>query len=80
MAGFLRRLLNVAVAEDEAANSLAGGSPRETISGSIGRAVLAGKPWAAPARLVVDGLFGTGHCARQAAYEAARRSAEGGAP
>lgn len=81
MAGAFKRLLNFAVAEDEAINALDGGSPRETISGGIGRALLARKWWAPSARLVVDGLFGQGHCARMAEKEARRRALEaGGAP
>jgi hypothetical protein len=69
----LDRLLGVAIAEDEAANAALGGDPRETISGTIGRAWLAGARWARPARALVDVVFGKGHCLTQAAKEAARR-------
>lgn len=78
MPSLLDRLLNVAVAEDEAANALVGGKPRETISATIGRARQAGAWWAPAAAAVVDGLFGAGHCARMAAVEQARRDAEVG--
>jgi hypothetical protein len=74
MASLLDRLLNLAVAADEGANALGGGSPRETISGTIGRGLLRGYWWAPPARFVVDWIFGQGHCAAQAAREAARGS------
>lgn len=73
MASLLDRLLNTAIAEDEALNALGGGKPQETISGTIGRGLLRGYWWAKPARAVVDGIFGNGHCAKQAAKEAAYR-------
>lgn len=85
--GILQRLFRVAVAEDEAANAAVGGDFRETLSGSIGRAAEAGKPWAVKvAQPVVNALAfavtrivtGTGqtqHCQGQAAKEAAMRAA-----
>ena len=72
MASLLERLLNVAVAEDEAINAAGGGSPRQTLSGTIGRGLQRGYWWAPPARAVVDGIFGQGHCARTAESEAQR--------
>lgn len=76
MPSLLDRLLNVAIAEDEAVNSLGGGSPRETISGTVGRAVLARAWWATIVASLIDGVFGAGHCAREAAKEQARRDAQ----
>jgi hypothetical protein len=66
----LERLKGFLVGEDEAVNALGGGQPTQTISGTIGRGVIAGRWWATSAAFVVDGLFGQGHCARQAAKEA----------
>lgn len=73
--GLPQRLLKFAIGIDEALNGLLGGARRETISGSIGRALEAGKAWAPTAEWMVDGLFGPGHCREQAANEAARRAA-----
>ena len=76
------RLLNALIAEDEALNALGGGSPRETISGTAGRACgeAGGKPyWWGPllrALIEVQPWFGKGHCAREAAKEQARRDAQ----
>lgn len=72
MASLMQRLINFIIAEDEALNALGGGSPQQTISGTIGRGLLRGYWWAEPACFVVDGLFGQGHCAAQAAKEARR--------
>lgn len=62
------------VGEDEALNALGGGSPRQTISGTVGRGVIAGKWWAPTACAAIEIMpwFGAGHCARQAALEATR--------
>lgn len=76
MAGVLERLKNALEAEDEATNAIVGGSPRETLSGSAGRALAAGKPWGKPAVTLIDALFGRGHCVRQATLEAARRGSD----
>lgn len=78
MAGFLSRLLGVAVAEDEAVNAAFGGSSRETISGTVGRAALAGQWWAkAIAQPLINTLVGNPqHCQAQAAIEAKRREEE----
>lgn len=70
------RLLNFLLGEDEALNALGGGKPRETISGTVGRALPA--QWARLLAYGIDGLLGEGHCARQAAKEQARRAAEAG--
>lgn len=70
MAGLRQRLLGLLVGEDEALNALGGGNPHQTISGTIGRGLQRGYWWAEPARKLVDGLFGDGHCAGQAASEA----------
>jgi hypothetical protein len=74
----MRRLLNFLLGEDEALNALGGGKPRETISGTVGRADMGGKWWAFALAYMIDGLLGEGHCARQAAKEQARRDAEAG--
>lgn len=66
-----KRLLGFCIGLDEAVNALGGGDYRQTISGTIGRGLLKGVWWAKPARILVDGLFGAGHCAAQAAKEAA---------
>lgn len=76
--GFLQRLVKFALGQDEAVNGLAGGKPRETISGTVGRAVLAGEWWAPAVAYLIDGILGEGHCARQAAREQRRRDAEMG--
>ena len=70
-----RRALNVLLAMDETANSLLGGKPTETVSGTIGRALMQ-KPvpiWAKIARVLVDRIFGQGHCAFNALAELDRR-------
>lgn len=69
-----RCLLNFLIGEDEALNALGGGMPRETISGTVGRAVIAGRRWGPYAAYLIDGLLGESHCAREAAKEQARRS------
>lgn len=76
--GLAARLLKFALGGDEALNGLVGGRSRETLSGSTGRALLAGKWWAPMVASVLDGLFGERHCAREAAKEQARRDAEAG--
>ena len=73
MAGLGKRLLGFLVGEDEALNALGGGKPTQTISGTIGRGLQRGYWWAAPARVVVDGVFGQGHCLGEAAKEAASK-------
>lgn len=64
-----QRGLGFLIGLDEALNALGGGSYRQTISGTVGRALLANKPWAEPARKLIDAIFGQGHCAAQAAKE-----------
>lgn len=64
------RLLGFLIGEDEALNALGGGKPTQTISGTVGRAVIAGKWWGPLLAYGIDGLFGEGHCARVAAREA----------
>lgn len=66
------RIGNWALGEDEALNALGGGSARQTISGTVGRAVIAGKWWGWILAYGIDGLLGEGHCAKQAAKEALR--------
>lgn len=66
------RIGNWALGQDEALNALGGGSARQTISGTAGRAVIAGKWWGKLLAYGIDGLLGEGHCARQATIEAAR--------
>ena len=77
MTTFGRRLLNVAVAVDEVGNSILGGLPREAISGTIGRAYLAGASWAPFAAWLVDGIFGRGHCVTNALNENLARLGNG---
>lgn len=72
----MSRIINVLVALDQTANAVLGGRFDETISGTIGRALAAGRRWARIARFLVDGVFGQGHCARQARYEAAVRASK----
>ena len=69
------RLFNMAVAADEEGNAIGGGKANETISGTVGRALIKGSVWAKPASALIDGIFGQGHCANQAAKEAAMRAA-----
>ena len=71
------RVLNVLIGIDETVNSLIGGRPRETISGTIGRALMQ-QPvpaWAKVARVIVDGIFGQGHCLWNGHAELDRRKA-----
>ena len=72
------RVLNVLIGVDETANALLGGKPQETISGTIGRALLEPSPplWAKASRALVDGIFGPGHCVLNAKLEQARRDAD----
>ena len=71
------RAVNTLLGLDETMNSLLGGQPRETISGTIGRALAQPKPpiWALASRALVDGVLGQGHCAFNAKAEADRRAA-----
>jgi hypothetical protein len=86
MTGFARRVFGFLEGLDEAANALLGGNPRETLSGSIGRALAAGRWWAPGACAAVNALayavtwavtLGRAaqrdHCQATAADEAARR-------
>ena len=74
------RFINVLLGLDETANALFGGLPRETISGTIGRALLEPKPplWAKFARWLVDGVLGQGHCVTNGRDELERRIADVG--
>lgn len=82
MTGFLQRQVNVLEGLDEAINAECGGSPRETISGTVGRACGDGggkrQWWGPAARAVIEvqPWFGNGHCAHTAEAEARRRQAE----
>ncbi|HKT53689.1 MAG TPA: hypothetical protein VJP88_04515 [Caulobacteraceae bacterium] len=72
------RGLNIAVAVDELGNAIIGGKPRETISGTVGRAAEAGD-WIAEhiEEPAINALMGNPeHCQEQAAIEEARRVAE----
>jgi len=73
MAGLRERLTAYLLGQDMALNGLGGGEPRETISGTIGRGLQARAWWAPASCWVVDGIFGAGHCAAQAAIEEERR-------
>ena len=50
-------------------------SAHETISAWIGVSAALGKPWAVEAARLIDSIFGPGHCARAAVYEASIASA-----
>lgn len=73
----MNRIRNILLGLDESANSLFGGRYRETISGTIGRALgEAPAPiWARAARWAVDGILGQGHCVFNAKAEQDRRDA-----
>ena len=70
------RVLNVLLALDQTANALLGGRPRETISGTVGRALTQFAPplWAKVAGCLIDGVLGKHHCVQQARIEAIRRA------
>lgn len=72
-----KRLVNFLLGQDEALNALGGGSPKETISGTIGRGVIRGYWWAKPLAAVLDAVLGAGHCAHAAESEAAARAGGG---
>lgn len=76
MPDLAERLENILTALDEVGNSLAGGKPRETISGTVGRACRSRLWWGPILRAVIEAMpwFGRGHCERQAATEQARRT------
>ena len=69
----LQRLLNIAIVADEEGNALVGGKPRETISGSAGRALGARRWWAPAAVAAINAVFGQNHCQDQAGIEDERR-------
>lgn len=77
MAGLKDRLVGFLLGLDEAFNGLGGGSGRQSISGTIGRACgYAGGTkhwWGPPCRwaLEIQPWFGAGHCERVAIEEAA---------
>lgn len=75
-----QRAENVLVGLDETANAAFGGSPRETISGTVGRAAEEGEAWAEDvAEPLVDAIMrNPEHCQEQAAIEQERREAEAG--
>lgn len=78
MSGLGKRLLGLLIGEDEAINALGGGSPQETISGTVGRAAKAGSWWAVwIAQPLINFLMrNPQHCQEVAAAEAARRQAQ----
>lgn len=73
-----RRIVNFLLGLDMGVNGLGGGLPRETISGTVGRACDAGAWWGPAIRFAIEvqPWFGWGHCANVAAEEAARRVAD----
>ena len=75
-----QRAENVLVGLDETVNAALGGSPRETISGTVGRAAEAGEAWAEDiAEPFVNAIMhNSQHCQEQAAIEQERREAEAG--
>ncbi|KVZ18648.1 hypothetical protein WT88_29655 [Burkholderia stagnalis] len=60
--GSTERAKNIAIAEDEAGNSLFGGPPTQTISERTGNALIEGQRWAHFVAPCIDLLFGKGHC------------------
>jgi hypothetical protein len=62
LAGSPERAMSMAVAFDESGNALFGGDPRQTISTRVGKALVAGEPWAKFVAPVIDFFFGEGHC------------------
>lgn len=76
----VERVRNVLFGVDETVNAALGGSPRETISGTVGRAAQAGAPWAKwLAQPVVNlVMLNSKHCQQAAANEASRRIADKG--
>lgn len=64
------RLHNILVAIDEVANAMLGGRAKQTVSGSVGRALIAGRWWAPPVAWLLALVFGRGHCQRAAEREA----------
>ena len=71
-----KRLLNIALGLDESLNAVFGGRPQESVSGTIGRALLAKAWWAPAAAWIVNGLLGPTHCQTAATVENARREAD----
>jgi hypothetical protein len=85
MSGFLERITDFLFDEeqalldqDRALNALGGGKRTETISGTIGRAILQHVWWGPLAAWPVELVLGRGHCVRQAQTEAERRAKSGG--
>lgn len=68
------RIVNILIGIDETLNAVFGGRPRETVSGTIGRAYLRHEEWAPAAMWIVDHIFGKGHCLKQANLESLRRA------
>lgn len=72
---------NILLGLDETGNAALGGSPRETISGTVGRALQAGAWWAPYAAWFVNLIMmNPQHCQQAAAIEAERRAADIGIP
>jgi hypothetical protein len=71
----VKRLIRVLIAIDQVVNAMLGGDPRETLSGSAGRAVKGGKSWGRWVAGPIDLLFGKNHCSQQADLEQRRRTA-----
>ena len=72
----MSRIINVLLGIDQTVNALLGGRPRETISGTVGRALTQFAPplWAKVAGFLIDGVLGKHHCIQQARIEAIRRA------
>ena len=72
----MSRIINVLLGLDQTLNALLGGRPRETISGTVGRALSQFSPplWAKVAGFLIDGVLGKHHCIQQARIEAIRRA------
>lgn len=79
MSGLGQRLWGCAYNLDRAANTLAGGDPEESISGTLGRALADGRDWAGPLVAVINAAAWLiarqkHHCQVTAADEARRRA------
>jgi hypothetical protein len=72
----MSRIINVLLGLDQTLNAMLGGRPRETISGTVGRALAQFSPplWAKIVGFLIDGVLGKHHCIQQARIETIRRA------
>ena len=71
--GYTRRAWNIAVAQDQSANCVAGGWPDETISARAHRGACNWETKWAKWQRRIDAIFGPGHCEQAYATEMARK-------